>query len=264
MTMSAVQVKDQFVATRWGRIHCRKAGADGIPLILLHSNGASAHEFEHVLGQLAERQRVLAWDMPGQGDSDPLPRHLSVPDYAAAVVDLMEQLGIARASVVGSSIGGSICIALAARHPTYFETIVAVETPCRPPEEWAAQWHVTERMFAIPTQTAEQIMPRLRVVDDALVTRWNIDRNKAGPKTMMSVMWALRDYDIVSDMERIDRPVTAVFGGKSALRSRATLFTEKIRNCTVQFVEDCGHFPMIDDPKGFSDIINRSVASANC
>src|ERR1700749_4266392 len=108
MTMTAVQVKDHFVPTRWGRIHYREAGADGIPLILLHSNGASAYEFEHVIGPLSERQRVLAWDMPGQGDSDPLPRHLSVPDYAAAVLDLMQQLGVARANVVGTSIGGAV------------------------------------------------------------------------------------------------------------------------------------------------------------
>jgi len=256
-----MQVEDKFVTTRWGRLHYREAG-DGIPLVLLHSNGASAYEFEHVIGPLSERHRVLAWDMPGHGDSDPLTRHLSVPDYAAAVVDFIDHLGIERANVAGASIGGAICIALAARHGYCFHTVIAVETPCRPAEDWAAQWQTTERMFAIPTQSIEQIKPRLRNVDEALLTRWNIDRNKAGPKTMMSVMWALRDYDVIADMEMVTARTVAVFGSRSALRARAPLFAEKIPKCTVHVAEDCGHFPMIDDPVAFVDIVNRSVAPA--
>ena len=258
MNMSA---KDGFTRTSLGRIHYLEAGS-GRPLILLHSNGASAHEFGHVINSLAEQHWVLAWDMPGHGDSDPLAHHLSVPDYAAQVTEFMDVLGIAEANIAGASIGGAICIALAARHASRFQTIVAVEAPCRPAEDWISQWHVTERMFGIASQSIEQIRPRLRHVDDALLERWNIDRNKAGPKTMMSVMWALRDYDIVADMEKVAARTVAMFGSKSALRGKAPLFADKIPGCELVTIDDAGHFPMIDNPEAFVAAINNAIYEA--
>ncbi len=60
---------DHFVDTRLGRLHYLEAGY-GPALILAHSNGASAYEYEFVIDELARRYRVIAWDMPGQGDSD--------------------------------------------------------------------------------------------------------------------------------------------------------------------------------------------------
>src|SRR5262245_51175393 len=61
-----LRMNDEFHATRFGRLHVRAAGS-GAPLILLHSNGGSAYEYEHVHDELARRYRVIAWDMPGQG-----------------------------------------------------------------------------------------------------------------------------------------------------------------------------------------------------
>jgi pimeloyl-ACP methyl ester carboxylesterase len=54
---------DGFVETPIGRIHYSELGA-GPPLVLMHSDGASAYEFEENLQGLAEAFRVIAWDMP--------------------------------------------------------------------------------------------------------------------------------------------------------------------------------------------------------
>jgi len=256
-----ISVEDKFVQTSSGRIHYLAAG-QGRPLLLLHSNGGSAHEFEHVVPLLAERYRVVAWDMPGQGDSDPLTRYLSIHEYAARAAELATSLGLAKAGVAGASIGGSICIALAAHHGAIFEDVIAVETPCRRAEEWRSQWSVTEKMFSFASQTAEQVKPRLRHVDDDVLLRWNMDRNKAGPKSMTSAMWALREYDVVSDMRKVKSRVTAVFGSKSALRAKAQIFSENIPGCAVSIAEDCGHFPMLDDPQGFAALLIKALSAA--
>ena len=68
-----MHASDRFAETRMGRIHYLEAG-EGPVLMLMHSNGASAYEYEFVIDELAKRYRVIAWDMPGQGDSDTPPR----------------------------------------------------------------------------------------------------------------------------------------------------------------------------------------------
>jgi pimeloyl-ACP methyl ester carboxylesterase len=74
-------MKHGFVQTKHGRLHYLEAGK-GPTLVLLHSNGASAFQYEQVLPGFAERSRVLALDMPGHGDSDPITRHYSIEAYA--------------------------------------------------------------------------------------------------------------------------------------------------------------------------------------
>lgn len=76
---------DIFVDTPFGRLHGLETGS-GEPLLLLHSVGCSAWEFEPVLGLLGRNHRVLAWDMPGHGDSAPLTRPLDIGDYAEAAI----------------------------------------------------------------------------------------------------------------------------------------------------------------------------------
>ena len=81
-------VNERFVAVHGhGRQHSKEAGS-GEPLILIHTNGASAWQYAEVFPLLLTRFHVLAWDMPGHGDSDPIQRHYSVEDYADALSSL--------------------------------------------------------------------------------------------------------------------------------------------------------------------------------
>ena len=98
--------RDGFVKTKsHGRIHYREAGK-GPALMLMHTNGASAHQFEAVAPLLAKHFRVISWDMPGHGDSDPLSRHYSVEDQAKALAALMTALKVKAAHISGASVGG--------------------------------------------------------------------------------------------------------------------------------------------------------------
>jgi len=251
-------MQDIFAPTSFGRIHALAAG-EGPTLILLHSNGGSAYEFEHVIEPLAERFRVFAWDMPGQGDSDPLPRHISVDDYADAVVEFMDALGIGEASILGASIGGAICVSLGARHAGRVQRLFIVECPFRSPEEWQQIWPRTEAGYAPITQSEERVRPRLRALTPELLTRWNIDRSKAGTKTCLSVMWALRDYDIAANLPRLPPEPVLIFGDRSPTVGKLDRFRDVLTTASTHVISDCGHFPMIDDPDAFTAIVSQEM-----
>src|SRR5262245_21733353 len=108
-------MNEGFAATSVGRIHYQRAGS-GPVLLQMHGNGQSAWSWEDVMPALAASFDVVAWDMPGQGDSEPLPRHLTIDDYADCAVGVLDAIDVDRATVAGSSIGGQICASLGARH----------------------------------------------------------------------------------------------------------------------------------------------------
>ncbi len=98
-----------------GAVSYREAGA-GPVLVLLHGIGSQSGSWVRQIEALAPRFRVVAWDAPGYGESDPLPGATpSAADYAAALAALLEALDIEHAVLVASSLGALVAGAFAAR-----------------------------------------------------------------------------------------------------------------------------------------------------
>ena len=252
-------MQDGFAATAsHGRVHFLESGK-GPAILLIHSNGNSAYEYEDLIALLADRYRVIAMDFPGHGDSEPLKRHYTVGDYADCAIELMDSLGIATASILGSSIGGAVCINIGVRHADRVEALFVVESPLRTAEQWQERWFATEKGYGILVQTAEQLRPRLRHVTDDLLERWNIDRGKAGTWAMMDVMWALREYDAINAIPSIKARTAVIYGEKSPHPHALALFEKLLPAAPRHRVANCGHFPMLDDPQALAVIMDEFI-----
>jgi len=248
-------MQDGFVATAHGRLHYLRTGQKGPPLVLMHSNGASAYEYEHVIDTLGRSNRVFAWDMPGHGDSEPIARHYTIDDYADAAAAFIAALDLPRATFLGSSVGGSICLSLGQRHGDRLESLVIVETPTRSAAEWEKMWGTIEEIFGIATQSAEAVAPRLRSLTPALLRRWNIDRNKAGAKLMTDVVWAVREFNACAALSAVSTRSLVIFGETGPVMDGKANFERLMPTAPIRVVKGCGHFPMIDDPEQFCAIV---------
>ena len=104
------------------RLYARDYAASGgparLPVICIHGLTRNAADFDELAPVIAaQSRRVLALDVRGRGRSqrDPDPDNYNPNVYAGDVVKLMSDLGIARAVFIGTSMGGLITMALAAR-----------------------------------------------------------------------------------------------------------------------------------------------------
>lgn len=96
----------------------RVAGPDGPPPVLvLHGWGASIEAVRGVAAGLAPAMEVVAVDLPGFGESDPPDEPWGVPDYADFVLELCDELGLRRVSIVGHSFGARIALVIGASAP---------------------------------------------------------------------------------------------------------------------------------------------------
>lgn len=94
------------------------------------------------------------------------------------------------------------------------QAVVLVETPLRSESDWRSDWARIEASFSVPTQPHDKVTSRLRAWTPALHERWNIDRNKASGKTMMDVMWAMREFDSIAALPALHAPTAALIGDK--------------------------------------------------
>lgn len=114
-----------YVTTALGRIHFVAAGT-GPALLLLASAGRSARMYRDLMERLQDRFRVIAFDTPGFGNSDPLGDGTSIEALAAAFLDAMTALGHDRFSLYGLHTGNKIGAAMAVAAPERFEHLVLV------------------------------------------------------------------------------------------------------------------------------------------
>src|SRR5215467_7499018 len=99
----------------------------GAPLVLLHGIGLTRHSWDPVIPALAGHFDVIAVDLPGFGDSEPMPPQVEpLPAaLAAAVAGLLDELGIPAPHVAGNSLGGWVAIELARRRPMASVTLLS-------------------------------------------------------------------------------------------------------------------------------------------
>lgn len=87
-------IQRAYTTCRYGQMHYRTAGeATSKPtLVLLHQNPSSSFEYEALIRACATDRRVIAFDTPGYGMSDPPPAPPGIAGYAAAFSDALDAL----------------------------------------------------------------------------------------------------------------------------------------------------------------------------
>src|SRR5918997_997417 len=100
-------------------------GSGGVPVILLHGAYMTTGLMEFLLSGLANSRQVIAVDLQGHGRTADVDRPITYEQMAEDVAASMEHLGIAQADLVGYSMGGSVALLLAMRHPERGRKVVA-------------------------------------------------------------------------------------------------------------------------------------------
>jgi pimeloyl-ACP methyl ester carboxylesterase len=120
--VSGVTWEDRYWTSRDGlKLYYRDyAGrADRPPLLMLHGLTRNSRDFENVAARYAGDWRVIAVDFRGRGRSamDPNSARYVPGTYAADVIQLLDELGIAEAVFLGTSLGGLVTMIVANAAP---------------------------------------------------------------------------------------------------------------------------------------------------
>lgn len=109
MTMSTTTIDCIEYAERPG---------NGPALVMLHGIGSNAASWAPVMAQLPADWRLIAWNAPGYGGSEPLDADWpEAGDYAAALLKLADGLGLERFVLAGHSLGALMGASFAVSHP---------------------------------------------------------------------------------------------------------------------------------------------------
>src|SRR4051794_39153366 len=100
----------------------------GPPIVLIHCFTCAMDWWDGMLPMLERRHRVIAVDLLGHGGSEKPASGYTIPHQADTVAEALNHLGVRAAEVVGHSLGGTIAVAVAERHPDLASRVVIADT----------------------------------------------------------------------------------------------------------------------------------------
>lgn len=103
----------------------------GEPLVLLHGGLGAIEMFGPNLPLLSKNRQVIAVDLQAHGRTADIDRPLSIEFMGDDIAALLKHLKIAKADIMGYSLGGGVALQTAIRHPETVNRLVIVSTPIR-------------------------------------------------------------------------------------------------------------------------------------
>ena len=257
---------------RTHRIYYEQAGA-GPDLLFLHTAGADTRQFHRLMNDpaLLRDWRMTSFDLPWHGKSLPPPGgvlgewRLDTDGYVACIDAVIRALGLARPVLMGSSMGGQICLEMALRCGDALGGVVACEAcdritgrevPFAKDALFNQALTVPEWIYGLMSPTA----PRAR----ALEVWWAYSQGGYGA-FYGDIEFYAHDWDARERVGRIDTrrcPVIMLTGEydysctPEASRSTAA----KIAGAEFQIMRGLGHFPMTENPEVFLDYLRPALA----
>jgi len=251
----------------------RESGRREAPaVVLLHGIGSTSTGWRLQFGPLGEHYRVIAWDAPGYADSAPLAREVpEAGDYARALAQLLDALGVAQAFLVTNSWGTLIAIAYAALFPQRVRAMVlggpAAGWGAQPAEERARR--IAERIARIralgPKAMREQDAPQLVAPGTREeVLGWLRDSGESlSVAGYAQAAHVLGQSDGVAMIRGLDCPVLLIAGGadrRTPPEANAKPLAAAARHAVLELFPGCGHLPHLEFPERFNQAVRAYIA----
>ncbi|MDA0352954.1 MAG: alpha/beta hydrolase [Chloroflexi bacterium] len=244
------------------QLNYREAGATGPALILIHGWGSRLDHWQPIVAPLAKQHRVLRLDLRGHGRSEAPEDGYSMWQFADDTAALARSRRIRSAVIVGHSMGSTVALELARRHPRLVRGVVMVDgavdqfSTARDLEGSALWKSLAERPHEeAMTELYSAFFPDPR--DAVLAERVVADAVKTPPHAALASWRATLTANIPTIAAGVRQPVLYVDGGHG--RRPAEAVHRVLPHAAFAQAALCGHFVQLEVPDQLVAMIRRFV-----
>jgi len=263
----------QFVEIDGVRLHYRDEG-EGPVVVLLHANYSSLFMWEPWVVALRARYRVIRLDLPAHGLTGPDPSgHYTLERIQQLFEKFVDEKGLERFTVIGTSIGGTVAMRYTADHPDRIERLVLISpgsleprvrgrtTPANVPKAADLLGYILPKSFTRFMLTNDYGDPER--VTDAVVDEWYEMWMREGNR--LAMLNLLRQYvsgGVEDKIRAVSVPVLLIWGEKNKRVPLALAYETKdllvnSPEVRLEVLPGIGHMLVQEAPEASSQLIRR-------
>lgn len=254
-----------------GKLHYAKMGVAGNkpPVILLHKLGGWMADWRHVAPLLAQGRQVIAFDLPGHGDSrwdGPAPYLQTLGETAATLMGAFDEMGLSQIDLIGTSLGGCVSVSIAAFFPERIHKLAIVSsalTPARSLATIAEKVDLQQKNLfdanGDPMPTDAKLLSRVfGIVNiEPISAEGNSSRKQAGHWIQPSER-GVAITDIVANLKRVEADTLLLYGALDPdyIKFRVAAETA-LKHSRTAYVPNAGAFVIQDNPPATAAILTE-------
>jgi pimeloyl-ACP methyl ester carboxylesterase len=249
-----------------------KEVGDGPAVVLLHGGTGSPESYwAPQIPVLSRHFRLILMQYPGYGDAEGGSEPFSIPATARVLRELLDELGVERASCVGLSLGGAVSLQFALDHPERVRRLVLADTMSG---VWTQKFRrfIDHALIGTIEQAGHDLMYELnlifafseRYLEENEVT---LEAGKEAWRTMdvaryTAMLRAIRDWSVDDRLGEIDAPALVLWGSEDIEIPR--VYSERLvsalPNAVLSVIEGSGHKSCSDRPDAFNKAVLTFLA----
>ncbi len=259
-----------FANVNGGAVHFSDEGPRHAPvLVFINALGSDFRIWDEVARILRRQFRLIRYDKRGHGLSEAGPDRYDMADYARDLSTLLDRLGVARATIVGLSIGGVVAQELYRQQPNLCVGLVLSDTAAKigNDESWDARIAQIERggIEAIAGSILERWFTadfRARRSED--LAGWRAMLTRTPRQGYLAACGALKRADLRPYAGAIGVPTLCIVGEEDGstpvqlVRETAAL----IKDCRFEVIKGAGHLPNLEQPETYARLIAQFADGA--
>jgi pimeloyl-ACP methyl ester carboxylesterase len=257
------------------RVRYYDSGGKGPAVVMLHGFASSLDAWKRVVPTLRQSHRVVALDLKGFGWSSRPEGDYSPSAQAELVFELMDKLGVKRASLVAHSWGSSVALQMALTHPKRVDRLAlydafVFEEQLPTHFVWSRASGVGELLFGMHYSEMPEEKMALAFYDERYLTEELVESVReqlSRPGTTAAALAATRGQrftDVELRYRSIEHPVLLLWGREdrvTPLEVGERLLNE-LPNARLAVYPQCGHFPMIEAVRPSTAELRRFLTEA--
>ena len=250
-------------------------------LVLLHGYPTSSYDYYKVLPQLSEKYRVIIHDHLGYGFSDkPLDYSYSLIEQADVALQLWKQLGLEEVTLLAHDYGTSVCTEILARHnkqqidlqinnlvlcngSVHIELSQLRTIQKLLKNKYTGKWVAKLTNYSIFSKNLRNVyFDKTQATEQEMVAIWKQLENNNG----RAVIHLLSSYMVerytfwhrwIGALKETTIPTKIIWAKNDpvAVSAIAELLATEIPNNKLDWIENCGHFPMLESPDKWTALV---------
>jgi pimeloyl-ACP methyl ester carboxylesterase len=237
--MSGADAPGRYAPVNGLKMYYEVHGA-GPPLLLLHGAFLTAESWGRLVPELARSRQVIAVELQGHGHTADVDRPLGFGQMAEDAAALLREIKVERADVYGYSMGGTVALALAARHPALVRKLI-VHGSIYDKQGWEPE--AFKQFSALPPDFAP---PPLKDPYDKVAP---------DPKHWPVLVAKLKEMEMgfeglpAADLKAITAPTLIIMGDREGLRpEHAVAMYRLIPKAQLAILPGADHFLLFSRP----------------